>query len=113
MKKEIIIRYKKKKVKVIAEDCNWLKKFTGLMFSRREKAKILLFRMKGKGKITIHSFFVFYSFVAVWLDEKNKVVDLKVVKSFVPYVSHKNKADKLVEIPINKRYDDILTLLTS
>jgi len=113
MKKEIIIHYKKKKIKVVAEDCNWIRKFIGLMFSRREKAKILLFRFDRKGKIAIHSFFVFYSFVAVWLDEKNKVVDLRVVKSFVPYVSHKNKADKLIEVPISKKYDDILTLLIS
>jgi len=111
MKKEIIIHYKKKRIKVIAEDCNFLRKFIGLMFSRREKAKILLFKFRKKGKIVIHSFFVFYSFVAVWLDGKNKVVDLKIVKSFVPCVSHRNKADKLIEIPINKKYDDVLTLL--
>ena len=43
-----------------------------------------------------------------WLDEKNKVVDMKTVKPFAPYVSHKNKADKLVEVPINKKYDGIL-----
>jgi uncharacterized membrane protein (UPF0127 family) len=111
MKKKIIIHYKKKRITVIAEDCNSLRKFIGLMFSRRQKAGILMFKFKKKRKIVIHSFFVFYSFVAVWLDERNRVMDLKVVKSFIPYVSHKNKADKLIEIPINKKYDDILTLL--
>ena len=110
-KKEIIIHYKKKRIKIIAEDCNFFRKFIGLMFSRRQKAKILLFRLKKKGKIVIHSFFVFYSFVAVWLDEKNRVVDLKTVKPFLPYISHKAVADKLIEIPIIKKYDDILTLL--
>ena len=112
-KKEIIIHYKKRKIKVTAEDCNLLRKFIGLMFSRREKAKILMFSFKNKQKIIIHSFFVFYSFVAVWLDEKNNVVDMKVVKSFAPYISNKNKADRLIEIPINKKYDGILTLLTA
>jgi len=111
MKKKIIIHYKKRRIKIIAEDCNFLQKFVGLMFSRREKAKILLFSFKRKQKIRIHSFYVFYPFVAVWLDEKNKVIDLKIVKPFIPCISHKNKADKLVEIPINKKYDDILTLL--
>jgi uncharacterized membrane protein (UPF0127 family) len=111
MEKRITFLYKKKRVNLIAEECNFLQKFVGLMFSRREKAKILLFKFGKKGKIAIHSLFVFYPFVAVWLDEKNRVVDLKIVKSFLPYISHKNKADKLIEVPISKKYDDILTLL--
>lgn len=102
MKKEIIIHYKKKKIKVIAENCNALQKFIGLMFSRREKAKTLFFSFKNKQRISIHSFFVFYKFVAIWLDKKNKVVDLKIIKPFTPYIFPRKKAYKLVEIPINK-----------
>ena len=111
MKKKFIIHFKKRKIGVIAEDCNFFQKFLGLMFSSRERAKILLFRFKKEQKIRIHSFYVFYPFVAVWLDRKNRVVDMKTVKPFIPYVSHRNKADKLVEIPINKKYDDILAIL--
>ena len=103
MKKKIIIHYKKRRIKIIAEECNFLIKFAGLMFSRREKAKILLFRFGNKRKIMIHSFCVFYPFVAVWLDEKNRIVDLKIVKPFILCVSHKNKADKLIEIPLNRK----------
>jgi uncharacterized membrane protein (UPF0127 family) len=110
MKKEIIIHYKKKGIKLIAKDCNLLQKSVGLMFSRREKAKILLFKFKNMQKIRIHSFFVFYPFFAVWLDEKNKVVDLKKVMPFIPCISHRGKANKLIEIPINKKYDDISAL---
>ncbi|MEK6826879.1 MAG: hypothetical protein AABX99_00140 [Nanoarchaeota archaeon] len=73
------------------------------MFSRREKAGILLFDFKEKQKIVIHSFFVFYPFVAIWLDEKNKVIDLKIVKPFTFCVSPKKSCFKLVEIPINKK----------
>lgn len=112
MEKEVVIHFKKREIGVVAHDCNILEKFVGLMFSRREKAKILLFRLRKKGKIIIHSFFVFYKFIAVWLDEKNRVVDLKICKPFLPYISHKNLADKLVEIPINKKYDDILSRLS-
>jgi len=103
MRKKIIINYKKKKITLIAEDCNIFRKFSGLMFSRREKAGILLFDFKEKQKIVIHSFFVFYPFVAVWLDKKNKVVDLKIVKPFTFCVSPKKSCFKLVEIPINKK----------
>ena len=103
MNKQIVINYKKKRIKIIAGDCNFWRKFSGLMFSRREKAGILLFDFDRKQNIAIHSFFVFYPFVAVWLDKKNKIVDLKVVKPFVPCVSPKKSCFKLVEIPINEK----------
>jgi uncharacterized membrane protein (UPF0127 family) len=111
MKKKIIINFKDKKIKVIAEDCNFWRKFSGLMFSRREKAGVLLFDFKEEQKIAIHSFFVFYLFVAVWLDKKNKVVDLKIVKPFIPCVSPKKSCYKLVEIPINKKNKKTVKLL--
>jgi len=107
MRKKIIISYKKKSVNIIAEDCNFLQRLVGLMFSRREKAKILLFEFRNKQKIRIHSFFVFYPFIAVWLDGKNKVVDLKIVKPFIPCISHKGMANKLIEIPINFYYKNL------
>lgn len=111
MIKKIYIKYRKKKIKIIADDCNFLKKGSGLMFSRREKAKILLFDFKQKQKIIIHSFFVFYPFVAIWLDEKNKIVEKKVVNPFNPYVSSRKSVFKLIEIPINKKNKHILSLL--
>ncbi len=98
---KISIKYKKKRIIFDAENCNLFRKFSGLMFSRREKARILLFNFKDKQKIAIHSFFVFYPFIAVWLNKKNKIVDLKIVKPFTPCVSPKKSCYKLVEIPIN------------
>lgn len=102
-KKRLTIGYKKKKVRLVAEDCGIWRKFSGLMFSRREKAEILLFSFKRKQKVAIHSFFVFYPFIAVWLDEKNRVVDIKVVKPFTSCVYPEKRALSLVEIPINKK----------
>jgi uncharacterized membrane protein (UPF0127 family) len=110
MYKKICIKYKKRNINVIADDCNLLKKTIGLMFSRRENAKILLFSFRKKQKIAIHSFFVFYPFLAVWLDEKNEIVNLKVVKSFIPYASSRKKCLRLVEIPINNKNKRILAL---
>lgn len=109
MKKEILISYKRKKIKVAVEDCNFFKKFSGLMFSSKEKAEILLFSFKTKQNIAIHSFFVFYDFLAVWLDDKNKVVDIKKVKPFTFCVSPKKTCFKLVEIPINNKNKKILS----
>lgn len=112
-KKKLTIGYKKKKVKLVVEDCNNWRKFSGLMFSRKEKAGILLFGFKQKQKIAIHSFFVFYPFLAVWLDEKRKVVDVKKVKPFTPCVYPKKNALSLVEIPLNKRNERIARVLIS
>jgi uncharacterized membrane protein (UPF0127 family) len=109
MKKQIItIHYKNKRIKITAENCNLLEKFIGLMFSRRQKAKILLFNFDKKQKIRIHSLFVFYPFLAVWLNEQNRIADLKIVKPFSLCISPKKPAFNLVEIPINYKNKKII-----
>ena len=111
MNKQVLINFKGKKIKVEVEDCNSFRKFSGLMFSRREKAGILLFKFKNKQKIMIHSFFVFYPFVAIWLNENGEIVDLKKVYPFNPCISPKESSFMLVEIPINTKNKKILSLL--
>jgi uncharacterized membrane protein (UPF0127 family) len=113
MIKQITIKYKKREIKLTAEDCGFFRKFTGLMFSRRERAGILLFDFKNRQNIAIHSFFVFYPFVAIWLDKNNKVIELKVVNPFNPYISSEKPTFRLVEIPINKKNKKILSFFFS
>lgn len=110
MEKTVKIFFKGNTILINAENCNFLKKFVGLMFSRRQKAKILLFEFKKAQKIAIHSFFVFYPFLAIWTDKDGKIVDLKRVYSFNPYVSPKKKCFNLIEIPINSKNKNILSL---
>ncbi len=112
MKKEITITYKKKKIKIIAEVCSFWKKFSGLMFSRREKAKILLFSFNRKQIIKIHSFFVFFPFVAVWLDKRNHITDSKIVKPFSFLVYSKKPAYNLIEIPIIQKNKELIKALS-
>jgi len=83
------------------------------MFARKKKARALLFDFEKPSKIAIHSWFVFFPFVAIWLDNKNKVIDLRVVRPFRFYVSIKKPFSKLVEIPINRRYRGVVKLLSS
>lgn len=109
--KEVGFKYKGRQIKVKAEDCNELKKVRGLMFRRREKANTLVFDFGEEVKEPIHSFFVFFPFVAVWLDGKGKVVALKKVRPFRFYILPKKKFKKLVEIPINKRYRSTVKFL--
>lgn len=113
MKKILTIKYKKRKIKITAEKCNLWKKFVGLMFSTREKAKILFFSFKRRQKIKIHSFFVFFPFIALWLDKKNNVVDVKIVKPFSFIISSKKQAYNLIEIPINKKYQRLINLFAT
>lgn len=108
MNKEIWIFYKKRKVKVRAKDSNLFYKFKGLMFTTRERANILMFNFDYKSGIAIHSFFVFYDFFALWLDDKNRVVSIKKVRPFSCHVSSKIPVKRLVEIPINKKNSKIL-----
>ena len=111
MKKRIGFLYKGKKFLVDAVICNSFGKFLGLMFKEKEKSHALLFDFKKPTKIKIHSLFVFFPFVAIWLDEKNKIVDLKVVKPFTFSVFSKKSFKKLIEIPLNRRYENIIKLL--
>ena len=113
MKKKIRLSFKGKKFEINLNVCNWFEKFSGLMFKKREKAEALLFNFKKPMKIKVHSFFVFFPFVAIWLDDKNKIIDLRIIKSFNFSVSSGKSFCRLIEIPINKRYEKIIELLCS
>ena len=105
------IRIRKRYLTFNARKLSHFGKAIGLMFSRREKAEILLFEFKNPVKMRIHSFFVFYKFIALWLDNKNKVIDWKIVKPFLPSVSSKKPFYKLVEIPFNKKYSPLCRVI--
>ena len=90
---------------------NGVGKIVGLMFSRREKADILLFEFKKPTKMKIHSCFVFSPFIAIWLDKGDNIIDLKRVKPFKLSFKIRKPYYKLVEIPINKRNKKIIELL--
>ena len=105
------INFKDKVIEISdVKECNWFNKIVGLMFSRRQKANALVFDFHKKTKMAIHSFFVFFPFLAVWLDDKNKVMEIKKVKPFTPKQSSTNPYFKLLEIPINEKYKKTLKL---
>jgi len=84
-------------------------KFKGLMFSRREKSRALLFEFKKPA--SIHSFFVFFDFLILWMDNKNNVVEWKIVKPFSWYEKSSRKFTKIIEIPVNQKYHSIVTFI--
>ena len=103
--------YKNKKFKINVKVCNWMGRITGLMFTRREKARALfLFDFKKPRKMKIHSFFC-PKFLAVWLDKKNNIIEKRIVHSFNPLILPKRKFSRLIEVPCNSKYKDILKSL--
>jgi len=98
--------YKGKFIEIKARKMGFFGKIKGLMFkSSREN---LLFEFSSDTNIKIHSFFVFYSFLAIWIDERNRVLELKIVRPFTVAVSPEKPYRKLVEVPLNKKNTKII-----
>lgn len=86
-----------------------IKNFTsGLMFVRRKKAQALLFDFKKSEKFSFTSLFVFFPFLILWLDEKNKVINMKKIKPFQMHISSVKSYYRVLEIPFNDKYKEIL-----
>ncbi|MFA6022717.1 MAG: hypothetical protein WC781_01375 [Candidatus Pacearchaeota archaeon] len=106
---KIKIKLKDKEISLEAIEAGIFQRFRGLMFRNKEKAPILLFNMKKQ--YAIHSFFVFFDFITLWLDNKNRVLEWKIVKPFSPYEKSNAEFYKIIEIPINRRYHSLVTFI--
>lgn len=109
--KKIRLSYRRNKFDLNLKVCNWFGRFLGLMFTRRENARALLFEFKNPVRAPIHSFFVFFDFVAIWLDDKDKIVDLKIVTPFKFIILPKKSFSKIIEIPINRKHKEIVKII--
>lgn len=103
----MIIKYKKKKIEIPVKKVFSVGKITGLMF-RGKNTDNLLFEFNKETGMKIHSFFVFFDFLAVWLDKKNNVLDLRIIKPSSPSIKSGEKFFKLVEIPVNEKNRKII-----
>ena len=75
---------------------------------KKKTTENLLFECNEKTRLRIHSYFVFFDFLAIWLDKENKVLEWKIVKSFTSNVKPKRSFFKLIEIPFNKKNEEII-----
>lgn len=99
------VRVGGKQIEILdVKELNYLQGVKGLMFTSKETAKPLLFNSR-RG---IHSFFVFYKFLILWLDVKNNVVDYRIVKPWKLHLSSEKPFTKFIEIPINSKYREIV-----
>tara|TARA_Y100000296_G_scaffold84834_1_gene119220 strand:- start:7619 stop:7957 length:339 start_codon:yes stop_codon:yes gene_type:complete len=101
------ITYNKKKINIPVKKVSKLRKITGLMF-RKRITNNLLFLFNKSSNMNIHSYFVFFNFLAIWTDNKNNVIDKKIVKPFTLSVKPKKSFHKLIEIPINEKNEKII-----
>ena len=98
---KVSFRYKGKEFKINARRCSFFS--SGLMFRSRDTVPCL-FEFRKDSKFKISSLFVFFDFLAVWLDEKDKAVEVRRVRPFTFSVSAKKPFRKLIEIPFNSKY---------
>ncbi len=83
---------------LVAKECRSIfSKARGLMF---RKPQVLMFDFSRETCEPIHSLFVFYPFLAIWLNSKGEVVDAKIVKPFTFFIRPREKFTKLIEIPL-------------
>jgi uncharacterized membrane protein (UPF0127 family) len=104
------IYFDKKTINLEAKKLGFWGKFSGLMFRSKHTGN-LLFEFSPLEISTIHSFFVFFPFLAIWLDEKNSVIESNIVRPFTPAVTPKKRPAKLVELPLNQKNRKIIELL--
>jgi uncharacterized membrane protein (UPF0127 family) len=112
MKKTTVgLSYKNRKVFLKVKKCGYLDEAFGLMFKKKEKAEALLFDFSGRKRLALHSFFVFFPFLAIWLDDKNKILYIKSVKPFSFDILPQKAFTKIIEVPISSKYRKIIKKL--
>ena len=107
MSEKLRLKYSGKSLNLEVKRTNLFSKFFGLMF-RSSETESLLFEFARDCKVSIHSFFVFFPFLIIWLNEDNEVVGHKIMKPFRFSVSSTKKFRKFVEVPINRKNREIL-----
>ena len=109
MSEKFCFNYKRKKICLSIKRTNYFTKGIGLMF-RTKNTSALIFKFKKPTRISIHSYFVFFPFIAIWLDKSNKILETKLVKPFTFIVKPKKRYVTLVEIPINNKNRHIIDI---
>lgn len=89
---------------VLIKDCNFMQKIFGLMFSNKEKSRALKFSFNKPVNYALHSFFINYSFMVLWLGRENNILEIRKVRPWKFNIKSKIKFHSIIEIPINEFY---------
>ena len=108
--KKVSFTHNGRKFYLEAEECKRANWGLGLMFKTR-KTSPLIFNFNKKVDWTLTSLFVFFPFLALWLDDKNNVVEMRVVKPFTFGIISKKPFYRLLEIPINGKNRELVKII--
>ena len=94
--------YNKNSFTTSAREVSGVSKVLGLMF-RLSCTDNLIFDFAERKRVSFHSLFVFFPFLIIWLDEKNRVVDARIVSPFRLRVLPRGNLtfSKVLELPLN------------
>ena len=105
----IEIKFKNKKLKLNVNKTGCFTAGLGLMF-RTKNTPNLLFDLGMNVNAGITSVFVFFPFLVLWLDERNNVIEHRIVKPFRLFVKPRFEFRKFIEIPQNKKNRRIIKI---
>lgn len=97
---DIEVFYKGKRFLLKVKRVSFFGRIRGLMF-RKKYSQELLFDFFRECKEPIHSLFVFFPFLALWLNERNEILEYRIVKPFTLSVKPKRSFYRLIEIPLS------------
>lgn len=107
---KIVLIEGKRKINVNVKKVSFFGRFSGLIF-RNKNTNNLLFEFSHDVNLAIHSLFVFFPFLAVWLDDKNRIIEKRIIKPFILSAKPRKNFRKLVEIPLNNENKQIIHFL--
>jgi len=109
--KEVSFSFDKKEIKLKVRLVPFWYEGFGLMFTKLNTAKSLLFSYKFSSRMTIFSSFIPYEFLAVWVNSGNKIVGMKIVKRGESGIEPGVKFNRLIEIPLSKNFSLVTSFL--
>jgi len=99
---KISVFFRGRKILIDVHETGFISRGFGLTFRTRETKNLLFdFKKYVTWQGTLTSVFVFFPFLTLWLDSRNKVIDFAVVKPFVFSISQNKPFSRIVEIPLN------------
>ena len=109
--KKISFSYGKENISFISRLVPFWYEGFGLMFTKLKTAKALFFSYRFSSRMTIFSSFIPYEFLAVWINSSGKIVGMKIVKRGESGVEPGVKFNRLIEIPLSKKYSEVSSFL--
>ncbi len=99
------LNYKHRALKLNVHEVSSLGKYSGLMF-HSSSTQPLLFDFGKNVNMVLHSWFVFFPFLVLWLDEDMKILDFRVVHPFTFLIKSRKAFQYVLEVPLHEKYYD-------